>query len=303
MGVRYAPGRIVSKSWWSSDLTIGVDYSQQAIEDVAELPHTHAEYAFIFCLDGPMDFVCSGSHYVLAPGELLVHNSGQVHQSRYGSEDAPSEALSLVITKSVVEAVMRRMRIFCRPDQRITFRGKTEDAGVARLAQDLIGEMEQMRAGYDIIVPSLVMQIIVHVFRYSLETVIEPQPSLPPQLPAWQMIKAMHYMSAHGKAEFNLAELCAGIGSSPSRFIPLFRNSTGVNPHVYFNQFLIRRACKMLCTGSHSVKEVAYELGFQNPGHFCRVFRSIAGATPKSFRSACSGDAGENLLWRQAAGN
>ena len=40
-----------------------------------------------------------------------------------------------------------------------------------------------------------------------------------------------------------------------------------------------------------SVKEVSYELGFQNESHFCRVFRACTGLTPSGFRLSEPGSA------------
>jgi AraC family transcriptional regulator len=89
-------------------------------------------------------------------------------------------------------------------------------------------------------------------------------------------------MSGCQKKEFNLSELCGMIGTSASRFVPLFRNSTSLNTHVYFNKLIADRAQRLLKAGECSVKETAYELGFQNSSHFCRFFRSMVGTTPRN---------------------
>lgn len=40
------------------------------------------------------------------------------------------------------------------------------------------------------------------------------------------------------------------------------------------------RARRLLATQEYSVKEVAYDLGFRDPSHFCKVFHSLVGTTP-----------------------
>ena len=284
----------IAQSWWTPDFKMGVEHSQRLLEeDVAWLPHTHAEYAFIFCLAGRMEFLCGGEHHVLEPGEMLVHNAGQVHQSYYGTGQSSSEGIALILHASVIEGLLTRMRVSYRSHlDRVMFLGKARDEEVTRLVRDLIAELRRLGLGYDLVVQSLVVQILVHLFRHALEpSVLGTRPNLPPQLPAWESIKAMRYMSAHGKKDFSLAELCAELGTSPSRFIPLFRNSTQLNPHTYFDRVLIQRAQKLLGSGQRAVKEVAYQLGFQNPSHFCRVFHSVAGTTPKLFQLLRAGEA------------
>ena len=133
---------------------------------------------------------------------------------------------------------------------------------------------------------SIVLQILVYLFRSLL------RPSLVPdaretvrQLPSWQMVRTLEYMNARGKNKFSVAELCAEIGTSASRFIQLFKNSvSSISPHVYYNRLIVDKAQKILAAGHLSVKEVAYELGFQNESHFFKVFRACAGVTPGNFR-------------------
>jgi transcriptional regulator GlxA family with amidase domain len=99
------------------------------------------------------------------------------------------------------------------------------------------------------------------------------------------MVRALEYMNARGKSRFSLAELCSDLGTSTSRFIQLFKNSVGsVSPHLYYNRLIVEKAQKLLASSDMAIKEIAYELGFQNESHFCKVFRSCAGTTPGSYR-------------------
>lgn len=80
---------------------------------------------------------------------------------------------------------------------------------------DLVDELQRAKAGHEIVLESLVAQILVYLFRHCLEPTMDgPRQELAPQLPAWESIRAMHYMSSHGKRDFSLAGLCAEIGSS-----------------------------------------------------------------------------------------
>ena len=44
----------------------------------------------------------------------------------------------------------------------------------------------------------------------------------------------------------------------------------------------------LLATGSDDIAEIAYDLGFQYPQHFTRLFKRIAGVSPSQFRQASS---------------
>ena len=103
------------------------------------------------------------------------------------------------------------------------------------------------------------------------------------------MVRTLEYMNARGKSKFSVAELCAEIGTSTSRFIQLFKNSvSSMSPHVYYNRLIVGKAQRILAASDLSIKAIAYDLGFQNESHFCKVFRSCAGVTPGRFRERTS---------------
>jgi AraC family transcriptional regulator len=274
--------------WWTPDFKIVVEHARRDAgrEDIgAFLPHMHPQYAFVFCQSGRMKFSCGGQVHVLEPGEMLVHNAGQIHQSWYGLDQQGWECVSVVVDRAVIRQVLLRMSsAACLQDKGFMFLGKIHDPGVARQAKDLVEELETEKLGYDLVVKSLVIQILVYLFRNCIEPTITEPLALPPQLPAWEADMAMRYMSTCGKTDFNLSKLCATLGTSASRFVPLFKNSTSLNPHVYFNKIIVERAERLLRAGECSVKETAYELGFQNPSHFCRFFHRMVGTTPRGIQ-------------------
>jgi AraC-like DNA-binding protein len=101
------------------------------------------------------------------------------------------------------------------------------------------------------------------------------------------MVRTLEYMSACAKSDFNLAQLCRTIGLSSSLFIQLFkRSSDGLSPAAYFNRLVMAKARRLLRTTDWPVKNVAYELGFQNDSHFCRVFHASFGMSPGAFRES-----------------
>jgi AraC-like DNA-binding protein len=58
----------------------------------------------------------------------------------------------------------------------------------------------------------------------------------------------------------------------------------GDSPAQLFTRFKIQKAVQLLSHTDRPVKEISYELGFENPYHFSRVFRRICGTTPSTLR-------------------
>lgn len=71
---------------------------------------------------------------------------------------------------------------------------------------------------------------------------------------------------------------------SPSYFSDLIRKETGTNPKDFISLFMIEEAKRRLVETDDDISEVAYRLGFEYPAHFTRMFKRLAGMTPKEYR-------------------
>lgn len=79
--------------------------------------------------------------------------------------------------------------------------------------------------------------------------------------------------------------LAEAVHLSPSYLSDLLRKETGRSAKDHINDFLIEKAKDLLLTTNNSVSEIAYQLGFNYPHYFSRVFKAKTGKTPNSFRT------------------
>ncbi len=70
---------------------------------------------------------------------------------------------------------------------------------------------------------------------------------------------------------------------SKSNFFKMFKEELGVSPNEFILQERISRA-KELLRHQESIKEVAFQTGFNDTNYFTRVFKQYEGTTPKSFQ-------------------
>lgn len=63
------------------------------------------------------------------------------------------------------------------------------------------------------------------------------------------------------------------------------RNTTGYSVTYHIQQRVILEAKRLLYHSDKSVKEIAFELGYDNYPYFSRLFTNISGMTPLSFRN------------------
>jgi AraC-like DNA-binding protein len=80
--------------------------------------------------------------------------------------------------------------------------------------------------------------------------------------------------------ELRVTDLAADFGLSAEHFIRQFKERFGQSPKAYHTRARMRKAAHLLRGGAHSVKEVAYTLGFADPKTFSRRFKSYLGTSP-----------------------
>ncbi len=72
---------------------------------------------------------------------------------------------------------------------------------------------------------------------------------------------------------------------SPGYFSDLVKKETGNTPQDLITLFLIAEAKRRLVATDADISEIAYDLGFQYPQHFTRLFKRVAGKSPRAFRA------------------
>lgn len=97
--------------------------------------------------------------------------------------------------------------------------------------------------------------------------------------------KAKIIMDERINEEIDLCALASQLNLSYSWFRKTFKDFTGLSPARYFQQLKLRRAQRLLSDTQHSVKEIAYSLGYKSTEHFFSIFKKHTGCTPTAYRN------------------
>ncbi len=71
---------------------------------------------------------------------------------------------------------------------------------------------------------------------------------------------------------------------STSHFSMMFRKSTGMPPIDYFIHLKMQKACQLLYANGSKIKDVAQELGYEDPYYFSRLFKKFMGLSPEQYK-------------------
>ena len=71
---------------------------------------------------------------------------------------------------------------------------------------------------------------------------------------------------------------------SENTFVKYFKQYTGTVPIKYFTLLKIDKSKQLLLSTNKTISEIAYDLGFDSPFYFTKVFKTYVGQTPSSFK-------------------
>lgn len=93
----------------------------------------------------------------------------------------------------------------------------------------------------------------------------------------------------HHKDHWPIARYAGELGLTPERLNRLTRAETGQSAMELVQERLTREACRRLTYIAAPIATLAFELGFDDPGYFCRFFKRRTGQNPRDYRKLAAG--------------
>jgi len=100
----------------------------------------------------------------------------------------------------------------------------------------------------------------------------------------FEMIK--NWIRIHSHEKLTVEQVAIEFKMTPVYLTKLFREYEKMTTIHFINLTKIKQAEELLLTTDLSVKEIAYELSFENEKYFLRVFKQISSLTPTKYRDA-----------------
>lgn len=88
---------------------------------------------------------------------------------------------------------------------------------------------------------------------------------------------------AKGKGLPTVNYMALQLNLSPKYLSDLLKQETGKTAIELIHLYVISEAKNMLVAGDRSISEIAYQLGFENPPYFSRLFKKEVGMSPKEY--------------------
>jgi len=105
------------------------------------------------------------------------------------------------------------------------------------------------------------------------------------------LIQFENYLNAHFSSDLNakgiptVTQCGEALHLSPYYLSDLLKAETGKSAKEHIDLHLVAKAKHLLLQSKGSISEIAYELGFEYPNHFSKIFKSKTGFSPSEFRN------------------
>lgn len=106
------------------------------------------------------------------------------------------------------------------------------------------------------------------------------------------VLRVQHWLQTTQAKDIALPTLASQAGLEERTFLRRFQKATGMTTTEYCQRLRVGRARELLQFGTASIDRVAWEVGYNDPGAFRKVFTRIVGLSPSEYRRRFSADQG-----------
>ena len=98
------------------------------------------------------------------------------------------------------------------------------------------------------------------------------------------ILKVQHWLQAKNGEKITLPLMAAEAGLGERTFLRRFHKATGLKPAQYLQHLRVGKARDMLELSALAVDEIAWRVGYEDPGAFRKIFRRVMGLSPGEYR-------------------
>lgn len=251
--------------------------------------HKHPLFEVNLVLSGVQEMSVNGTVYVQKPGDLMLLNPGEQHESRViGGEEMTYYCLHFdVDERSFRELLCRNQTCFHEAGSPLAdairpalnkLLALTSDEAVARVASrmstlsalfelfaGISGTLSEQESSLAHTRNSLTASQVANLLERAVETSMDD--------------------GSEGSHMETIASIAATLGYSTSSINRMFTSVYGMSPRQYMSTLMLKKSKLLLMDPELSIETISARLGYMNIAHFSRQFKRWTGESPSHFRS------------------
>lgn len=237
--------------------------------------HAHDDLVeLVLICDGEGEYSIDGAERHVRTGDLIIYNSGVVHDERSGPNVKIS---SYCVAISNLHIVGLRKNAIIDDRSRPVF---PTGARFEMLRDTMALMFRLLSAGREESCHHMQMALLSCVWS------MIHAPSMPQPYENVNLLgkRIKEYIDTHYAEEISLQSMSDDLNISQYYLAHVFKDMTGYSPIQYITRRRVGEAQSLLLTTSYTVTQIAAMVGYSNPSHFNQHFTRYVGVTPRSYR-------------------
>jgi AraC-like DNA-binding protein len=245
-------------------------------------PHKHSYYHYIYVLSGTGKITVAGNEYIVQENDFYLTHQGITH----GLETKSKDGMRVIEIKFEVNNEELASHLNRLPHQirlsRLDIRHKLENFIHEGMKKEPYLE-DFINLQFTEILLSLLRQKSNN-FNTQRSNVIGTNGGNTAADKNSPDIKSLHHVAEYMKnnltMDLDLEDLAKIANMSKYHFCRRFKKNYGTTPMKYFTALRISKAKELLMYSDLNISQIAYSVGFSDPGYFSRVFNQKESITP-----------------------
>lgn len=258
-----------------NDDGIGIAWSDFKYPHISPL-HSHEFYELELTLRGETEEYINGERYTKKRGAVSILTPADFHS--YEVKDEISVAVAMFTEKCVPVGVVSQL--FGRNIRRSVVLSEEKTSTLEKLFSVLDSVKDYDNEFKDTLIKRIMESILLIILKaYSAEghNIKSSKQS--------DIEKAIQYIDLHFRDNPSVSVVAEVVGKSPDYFSKYFKRNTGYSFSEYLNKRKTECAEALLKISDMSVTEICFNSGFESMSNFLRVFKSLTGTNPTTYRS------------------
>lgn len=263
------------------------DFDENEIEHNL-IPHLHDYYSIFWVESGEAIHATEYVEYSLKADTILFVPPGLKHRMYI---DRSVGGLYILFNEEFIQynrvniQPLKNYRLFNNPDFKSLI--TVGDGNKEKLSNitNLIHNELQNRDEYS---QEIVLNLL-HLFLLESRRIFDQQNQAPREqaedTPDTTIIRFKQLIEENFAREKNVSPYAEMLNMNPSCLNELSKRVTGITAGELIRNRVIEETKKLLYSSRMSGKEIAYELGFDDPAYFSRFFKKYTGMTLNEFRN------------------
>lgn len=264
----------------SSPTLLTICYLSYSAAKLPRVMHKHDDcLEILFVEQGSGSYFINGEKYHTKQGDILIYNSGALHDECHVSHDSSDEIRLYGCSISGLKIKGLPANHLVLPNQNVMISSSDYSDDIAMLFALLFRQVKVYGNYYKETVDHLLKALLRFIYELS-------KSNLKRAIPTNEILgrRIQDYLDKHYDETINLEKVAKHLNVNKFYLSHMFKTYSGYSPMQYLIRRRIGEAQTLLLNSQRSVTEIAHIVGYNSVSHFQQAFLGMVGMSPYKYR-------------------